>query len=172
MSNWVETAGKFPVKRVVDGGWQTSSKGNNYIELILELEVNGENKWSTYRGFFTEKTMQITAKEMSFLGFVGEPSDLMDGSDGLFNVPENVTATVEQQEGDNGKMYYRVSWINMLTPRKPSADKQTIMNMIEKNNLNGLFMKFKSQTTEKYAENFQKNDNNNVNNNESDDVGF
>lgn len=172
MSSWIETVGKFPVKKVIDGGFQTSSKGNYYIELILELDVNGENKWSTYRGFFTEKTMQITAKEMSFLGFKGQPSDLIDGSDGLFDVPNNVTATVEKQDGDNGKVYYRVSWINMLSSRKKStADKQSIINMIEKNNLDGLFMKFKTQTTEKYGENFNISVNNNVNNQE-DDVPF
>ena len=157
MTEWIREEGKYTVKNVVDGDYQVSVNGNPYIELVLELDVDGEPKQCTYQGYLTEKTVDITAKEMSFLGFNGSPKDLLSGSDNLFSVPKNVIATVVSNEADNGKTYYRASWINMRVEKK--VNKNNIESFIEKNNLDGLFMKFKNQTREKFSENFKEEDN-------------
>ena len=154
MADWIKQEGIYEVLSVADGGFSVTKNGNPYIELVIELNVEGTPMWGTYTGFFTEKTRDITAKEMAFLGFNGRPKDLIDGSDGLFVIPKNVTATVKAETSDQGKTFYKINWINMRKTRK-AVDRNQIESLINQNNLDGLFMKFKDKVRDSHGKNFE-----------------
>lgn len=73
--------------------------------VILDGEHAGDS--ITWHGYFTEKTQQRTIESLRYLGWEGDNLAVLDGID-----RNEVTIVVEHEEGQDGKTYAKVRWIN------------------------------------------------------------
>jgi hypothetical protein len=101
-------AGKYTA-RVADYGVRVGETGRP--SLVVRFQVDTESVF--WRGFFTEKTMEITTKALHAMGMKTDQLDLLaEGpSSGVLNQDLDISIVVEHEERD-GKKYAFVRWVN------------------------------------------------------------
>jgi hypothetical protein len=94
-----------------------SEKGSAYIGISFKVkDTDGEEKFVSWRGFFTEATTERTIESLRAMGFEGD--DLSN----LVGLDKNEVELVVEDEEYEGKTYARVQWVNK--PRGPGVKNQ------------------------------------------------
>jgi len=153
---YVKEAGTFDITKVTGAGLNKfiNSKGETYyVDLTLEISVHGNARLVGYRGFLTEKGIDITVDNLAKLGFNGDPDDLCgENAVDSFNRPKDVNIKVEEEVYE-GKVYYKGSFIN-LRANKQYITKSEASSVLSKLDFGGKNIRAKKKISEKYKENF------------------
>jgi hypothetical protein len=94
--------------RCVEAALSKTSTGREQVAALLEV-TQGEHAGEqlTWYGHFTDKTTERTFESLRHLGWEGD--DLTD----LRGIDANeVSVVIEHEEGQDGRTYPRVKWIN------------------------------------------------------------
>jgi len=107
--------GKY-VAKVVDYAFRVTQAGKPepMIRFAWKDEFNTEYQWN-WRGSLNEgKAREITLKALKTCGFVGDDlSVIADGlSSGALDTTKELQITVALKQGQDGKEYPEISWIN------------------------------------------------------------
>ena len=102
--------------RAIEGALGKASTGTEQIEVMFKLLDVAQS--ITWRGYFTDAAEERTMKSLALCGWhwvnLGFPTD----------APE-VSLVVEHEEGQDGRMYAKVRWINepyTLKPKQPLSE--------------------------------------------------
>lgn len=140
MSNYVNEEGSFPIVQIQDVNMKEAKSGNLGVEIDLICDVSGSHLATRWVGWLSERAVDRTVEALHDLGFEGMPKDLGSAEVlSYFRLPDNVSVTVKH-ESYEGKDYYKGAFINKAK-KKTKVDTSQLDSLIEKNNLNGLFMK-------------------------------
>lgn len=96
--------------------WQLgeSDNGKPFLAVSFKIkDLDGEEKFVAWRGFFTEATTDRTVESMRYMGFEGDDLSQLEGLD------KNEVDLVIEDEEYEGKTYARVKFVNK--PRGPSV---------------------------------------------------
>ena len=94
-----------------------SESGKAYIAISFKVkDTDGEEKFVSWRGFFTEATTERTIESLRAMGFEGD--DLSN----LVGLDKNEVELVVEDEEYEGKTYARVQWVNK--PKGPGVKNQ------------------------------------------------
>lgn len=89
-----------------------SENGKPHIAVSFKIkDTDGEEKFVSWRGFFTDAAIDRTIESLRYLGFEG------DDLGNLVGLDKNEVELVVEDEEYEGKVYARVQWINK--PRAP-----------------------------------------------------
>lgn len=94
----------------------SAKKGTEMVSVVFQF-VGGPNdgKRITWSGYFTEKTAKRTLDALEHCGWDGANVATLKGFGS-----KNVELVLEEEEGQDGKMYPRVAWVNKLVARGPA----------------------------------------------------
>lgn len=91
-----------------------SENGKPHIAVSFKVkDTDGEEKFVSWRGFFTEATTERTIESLRYMGFEGD--DLAN----LVGLDKNEVDLVVEDEEYEGKTFPRVQWVNK--PRGPQV---------------------------------------------------
>lgn len=94
--------------------WMLGETDNGKPFLAVSFKVkdtDGEEKFVSWRGFFTDATTERTIESMRAMGFEGDDLEKLEGLD------KNEVDLVVEDEEYEGKTFARVQWVNK--PRGP-----------------------------------------------------
>lgn len=91
-----------------------SNNGSAYVAVSFQVkDTDGEDKFVSWHGFFTEKTTERTIEALRHMGFEGDDLTQLAGLD------KNEVDLVIEDEEYEGKTFARVQFVNK--PRGPSV---------------------------------------------------
>lgn len=92
--------------------WTLGDGEKPFVAVSFKVkDTDGQEKFVSWRGFFTEKTTERTIESLRYLGFEGDDLSNLTGLD------KNEVELVVEDEEYEGKIYPRVQWVNK--PRGP-----------------------------------------------------
>lgn len=120
--------------------WTMSLSSTEKPMLVVLFDVLTEGaaeKALTWRGFFTEKTMDRTIESLRFMGFEGDDLSQLEGLDR--NEVELVVEDEEYTDGESGEVKYsaKVQWVN-----RPKA--LSVKNVLEGDGLKAFAAQMKA----------------------------
>jgi len=140
MYSYVKQECIFPVVEIQDAKLKEAQSGNLGVELELVCEVSGARMLTRWTGWLSDRAVDKTIDALHDLGFEGMPKDLGSAEViDFFSLPEGVSVTVKHEVYE-GRDYFKGAFINKSRKRS-TVDTSQLDSLIEKNNLNGLFMK-------------------------------
>lgn len=94
----------------------SAKKGTEMVSVVFQF-VGGPNdgKRITWSGYFTENTAKRTLDALEYCGWDGADVAKLTGFGS-----KNVELVLEEEEGQDGKQYPRVQWVNKLVSRGPA----------------------------------------------------
>lgn len=136
----------------LNGNYQAIAKefvfgraGTGAEQVVVSFEIaEGEAKGQriTWRGFFTEKTHERTLESLEYAGWDGVSLQRLDG---LGSKP--CVLVIEDEEGQDGKMYPKVKWVNSLgggVSVKERMESAEVANLEER--MKGIMLERKQRT--------------------------
>lgn len=100
--------GKYLAK-LYDVAFDYTKSGKERVNVLFEI-ADGDQTGQVVRwqGYFTDKTRKRTLESLRYCGWTGDDlSDVLNQ-----DLSELVEIEVSNEEGDNGKTYARVDWVN------------------------------------------------------------
>lgn len=94
----------------------SAKKGTEMVSVVFQFASGpNEGKRITWSGYFTEATAKRTLDSLEHCGWDGVDVATMKGFGS-----KNVELVLEEEQGQDGKMYPRVQWVNRLVSRGPA----------------------------------------------------
>lgn len=101
--------------RISNYGLQETKNGNVMAVIQFEFEDSESKKQKlSWRGSFNGGALEWTLKTLLICGLFGnDPTVIADGpSSGALNMDKEFNITVKQEYGQDGKAYWKVTWVN------------------------------------------------------------
>lgn len=94
--------------KVVSHGISETSKGDPQAYITFSYEDDGTNHSITWYGSFSEKAVPFTVKTLLICGLKG------NNPAGELEINKEVSITIENEVGQDGKERTKVKWVNAL----------------------------------------------------------
>ncbi len=92
---------------------KSSKKGTPQVTVAFKLGEGTDHVGDTvyWTGYFTDGALKNTMRALRNCGFVGDDLDTFNDQDPLTTM-RSVELDISHEEGQNGKVYSRVQWVN------------------------------------------------------------
>jgi hypothetical protein len=118
--------GKYLGKITMAGFGQSEQKGTDFLEVEFRLKDSGEE--ISWRGYFTEKTVEFRKKDLDTMGFKGTLKDFDNFTEKLLDTEKEYELAVSV-EGNENKSWNVIQYIN--TPKEKLQSTGNLSNRLK-----------------------------------------